>query len=176
MCYSLKIVNYGWEKRRLFVDVTASAYHVISKEVENRILRPNLIFRHTCMYKQPILTKQWNYNIFVQILYSYLRYIDRLLDVFFLLLAVTLSKLHEKSRRKDWVTEESKWRNLCEEHHFFGCTPSSLCHFLSFFFFIYSHPLPKWWTCWKTLIKMHNMHNKIDRVMSAIENSCLTRV
>ena len=131
MCYSLKIVNYGWEKRRLFVDMTASAYHVISKEVENRILRPNHIFRHTCMYKQPILTKQWNYNIFVQILYSYLRYIDRLLDVFFLLLAVTLSKF---GRRKDWVTEESKWKNLCEEHHFFGCTSSSLCYFLSFFF------------------------------------------
>ena len=26
------------------------------------------------MYKRPTLTKQWNYNIFVQILYSYFRY------------------------------------------------------------------------------------------------------
>ena len=59
------------------------------------------ILRHTCMYKQPILTKQWNYNNFVQILHSYLRYIDRLLDVIFLLLAVILSELHEIPRRKN---------------------------------------------------------------------------
>ena len=42
------------EKRRFFVRKTALMYHVISKEVENRI------FRHTFMYKQPILTKQYN--------------------------------------------------------------------------------------------------------------------
>ena len=38
-------------------------------------------------------------------IYSYLRYTDRLLDVFSLLLAVT-SKLLEKPRRKGWVTEK----------------------------------------------------------------------
>ena len=38
----------------------------------------NWIFRHTCMYKQPTLTKKWNCSIFVQILYSYFRYTDRL--------------------------------------------------------------------------------------------------
>ena len=48
-----------------------------------------------------ILTKQQNYDIFVQILHSYLRYTDRLLDLFFLLLAEILSELHEKPRRKD---------------------------------------------------------------------------
>ena len=38
----------------------------ISKEVVNtRTLKQNFIFRHICMYKQPILTKQWNYNIFI---------------------------------------------------------------------------------------------------------------
>ena len=36
------------------------------------------MFRHKCMYKQPTLTKYWNYNIFVQILYSYFRYTGRL--------------------------------------------------------------------------------------------------
>ena len=48
-----------------------------------------------------IMTKYWNHNDFVQILYSDLRYTDRPLDVFFLLLAVILSELHENSRRKD---------------------------------------------------------------------------
>ena len=53
------------------------------------------------------------------------------LDVFFLLLAVILSELHEKPRsNKDWVTEKSTYINLCERHHFFDCTPSFLCHFL----------------------------------------------
>ena len=79
-----------WEKRRFFVAV--SAYRVISKGVENFIFRHNRSFRHTCIYKQPILTKQWNY-IFVQVLHSYLRYIDKLWNVFFLLLPVILSEL-----------------------------------------------------------------------------------
>ena len=81
--------------------MTASAYRVTSKEVENRVFKYNRIFRHTSMYKQPKLTKQWNYNNFVQILYTYLRYTDKLLDVFFLLLAVILSELYENPRRKD---------------------------------------------------------------------------
>ena len=62
------------EKRRFLVYMATSAYHVISKGVENGV------FRHTCMYKRPILTKYWNYNNFVEILCSYLRYTDRLLD------------------------------------------------------------------------------------------------
>ena len=37
------------------------------------IFRRNRIFRHKCMHKQPILTKPWNYDICVQILYNYLR-------------------------------------------------------------------------------------------------------
>ena len=53
------------------------------------------------MYKKPILAKKWNYNIFVQILYSYLKYPDGLLDVFFMLLAVLLLEFHEKSKIKD---------------------------------------------------------------------------
>ena len=58
------------------------------------------IFIHTCMCEQSILTEQWNYNFLVLILYSYLRYNDRLSDVF-LLLAVILSKCYEEPRRKD---------------------------------------------------------------------------
>ena len=62
------------------------------KEVENCIFRHNRIFRLTFMYKQPKLTRKWNYNIFVQILHSSVRYTDEL----FLLLTVILSELHEK--------------------------------------------------------------------------------
>ena len=36
-------------------------------------------------------------------LYSYLRYTDKLLDVSFLLLAVILSQSHEKPRREDFM-------------------------------------------------------------------------
>ena len=45
------------KKRRFCAYIAASLYHVISKEVVNRILRQNRIFRHVCMDKQPILTK-----------------------------------------------------------------------------------------------------------------------
>ena len=45
-----------WIKRRFSKYMAARTYHVISKEVENIVFRHNRIFRHTCMYKQPILT------------------------------------------------------------------------------------------------------------------------
>ena len=52
--------NKLWdEKKRFFVYMTTLTYHIISKEVEN------CIFRHTCICKQPILTKYWNYYSFV---------------------------------------------------------------------------------------------------------------
>ena len=71
--------------------MVALAYSVILKEVENRIFRHNRI---THMYL-------WGYNILMQILHSYLRYTDRPLNMFSLLLAVILSGFHEKPRRKD---------------------------------------------------------------------------
>ena len=78
--------------------MAASAYHVMSKEKENRIFGQNFIFRHAYMYKQTILTKQWNYNIYAQILSQiYLRFFD----VLFLLVVVILSEFHETPKRKD---------------------------------------------------------------------------
>ena len=44
---------------------------------------------------------------FLQILHSFLRNNDRLLDILFLLLAVILSVLQEEPRRKDQVTVKS---------------------------------------------------------------------
>ena len=90
-----------WNERKegFFVYMAASLDHVLSKEVGNRIFRHN--FRHSCKYKQPMLTKHWNYIIFVQIFHSSLSYINRLLDVFYFLVTVTLSEFHDKPRRKD---------------------------------------------------------------------------
>ena len=91
--------------------MTASTYRVISKEEENHIFSHNWIFRDTCIYMQPTLTKKWNY-IFVQILCSYFQLfisdtlVGYFLDVLFLLLAVILSEFHKKPRRKYWVTEK----------------------------------------------------------------------
>ena len=85
-CFSLK--KRQTRQKEVFVYMAALVYHVIANEVENRIFRHNPIFRHRSMYKQPILTKQWNHNIFVEILYSCLRDTERLLGVYFSLLAV----------------------------------------------------------------------------------------
>ena len=51
-------------------------------------------------------------------------------DVLFLLLAVISSELHEKPRRKDWVTEKRAKKNLCQGHHLFDLMPSFLCQFM----------------------------------------------
>ena len=93
-----------WQKRRFLTHMATLAYHVVSKEVQNHMIRHKWIFRHTCIYKQPTLTKEWNCNIFVQVIRD--TPVGCFLDVLFLLLAVVLSELHEKPRRKDWVTEK----------------------------------------------------------------------
>ena len=134
--------------------MAALAYRVIPKEAENQIFRHNWIFRQTCVYKQPTLTKWWNYN-FVQLLYSCLRYIGRLfLDFLSFCCCNIITALWETKikKYKDWVIKESTYKNLCEGHHFFYCTPSFLCHFL---FPSSSTTLPKWCAYWMATIKTH---------------------
>ena len=67
------------------------------------------------------------------------------LDVLFLLLAGILSELHKKPRRKDWLTEKSTSKNLCEGYHLFDYTSFFLCLFVAVF--VYSLPVLKWHTC-----------------------------
>ena len=124
--------NTEWEKRRFFGYMAASAYHVISKEVENQILRHNwFLDTHVCMNNP-----HWKSSRIIILLYKYYVVISdtlvgSFLAVLFLLLAVILSELYEKPRRyKDWVTEKSTLMNLYEEHHFFHCTSSFPCLFL----------------------------------------------
>ena len=50
------------------------------------------------------------------------------LDVLYFFLAVIISELHEKPRRKDWVTEKSRYNNLCKGYHFFDSTPSFILY------------------------------------------------
>ena len=105
--------------------MAASAYHFISKETENRVFRNNRIFRHTLIYKQPILTKKGNYNNFLQILHSYLRYIDRILDVFFFLLAVILSELYQSSKKKTDLQKKLHRRICVRDITFLAARPLS---------------------------------------------------
>ena len=135
-------------KKFFFTYMAASPYHVISKEVENQIFRYNWIFRHTHVYKQPTLTKQWNYNIFVQILYSYFRYADRLFlgyTLFFarcnIIRALWETKKEQRlSCRKNYIGEfvwETSlfWLRALSSMSFFVaffvCSPSQMTYLLN---------------------------------------------
>ena len=60
--------------------------------------------------------------------------VDSFYDVLYVVLSVILPELHEKPRRKDWVTEKSAKKNLCEGHHFFSLrAPLPVSFFVAFF-------------------------------------------
>ena len=96
-----------------------SVYRVVPKEVKNYILRRNRIFRHTFC----INNSHWQSGGIIIFLCKYFIIISDILVgtflyVLFLLLAVILSGLLEKPRRnKDWVTEKSTQKNLCEWYY-----------------------------------------------------------
>ena len=120
------------EKWRFIAYMAASVSHIISEEVKNHIRRHSWIFRYTCC----INNLHWQSSGIIIFLCSHYEVISdtlvgSFLDLFFLLLTLILSGLHEKPRRnKDWVTEKSKQKNMCEEHYFCDYTPSFLCPFL----------------------------------------------
>ena len=124
--------------------MSAAAYHIISNEEENHIFRNKWIFRHTCMCKQLTLKKLWNYNIFVQILYSYFRYIHRFLLECVLFVSrcnIIRASLETKKERQSY--RKSTCKNLCEGNHFIYNTSSFLYHFFVVLF-VFSFPFPKW--------------------------------
>ena len=69
--------------------------------------------------------------------------VNSFLGAVFLLLAVILSELYDKARRKDWV----------KGYHFFDCTFSCLCLFVAFF--VYPLLVPNRRACGMTPIKIH---------------------
>ena len=88
--------------------MAASAYHVISTEVENHIFKPIEFLDTSAFINNP----HWQSSgILIFLCKYYIVVSDSLvgsfLDVLFLSLAVILSELHGKTRRKDWVTEKS---------------------------------------------------------------------
>ena len=129
-----------WEKRRYFAYMAASAYY---EEIENHIFRHNWIFRHTCMYQQPTLTTQWDYNIFEQILHIYFKYTGSL----FLRCALFVTRCN--IIRTTWETKKERfsYSKKYKEEFVWG-TSLFWLHAIfstSFFvaFFIYSLPSSK---------------------------------
>ena len=135
LCYSLKIRNYEKEKRRFssISYMACPACHIISREVENQIFRHNCIFRCTCIYKQPKMTKLWNYNILSFIQLSY-KYNNRLFDVFFLLLTALLSGFHKKQIRKINLQKKVHRKICVKDITFLAACPPFYVIFLPLFF------------------------------------------
>ena len=78
--------------------IAASAYHVISKEVENHIMDTTAFLdTHVC-----VNDPYWKSSeiIFVQILYSYLSYTDRLVDVFLVACCNIIRACWETKKKK----------------------------------------------------------------------------
>ena len=89
--------------------MTASAYHVIPKEVENHIFRYTIEFLDTNFGTN---NRHWQSSGIIILLRKYGIVISdtlvgSFLDVLFLLLVVILPESHQKLRRKDWVREKS---------------------------------------------------------------------
>ena len=128
LCYNSSIllsitspVLFTKLKEDFFAYIAASAYHVISKEVKNHVFRHNWFFRHTCMYKQPTLTK----------------FSDTVGGYFLNMLSTP---------RKNKVLVRNVRRRICERDITFW-----LHVLLSMIFFVPSFfcslPIPKWRTC-----------------------------
>ena len=88
--------------------MAASAYDIISTELQNHIFKQTEFVDTYVFINNP----HWQSSGILIFLYKYCIVISdtlvgSFLDVHFLLLAVILSELHEKPRRKDWVTEKS---------------------------------------------------------------------
>ena len=143
-------------EKNIFSYMASPVYHAISKKVKNQIFRHNWIFRHKCVYKQTALIKQWNYNILVQIFYSYFRYIGRpfLGCAVFVASCNIISFMRNQEGIKIELQKKKYKKELCERHHFFDCTPSRLYHFL---LLSSSTLLRKSRTCWLIPIKIHNI-------------------
>ena len=132
--------------------MAASAYHIIPTEIKKYFLIQNWIFRYTCC----INNTHWQIiGIIIFWCKHYIVILDTLVgsfsDVLFLLLAVILSGLDEKpKRKKKYIKEFVRKASL-----FWLRTLLSISLFVAFF--IYSLTLPKWCTCWMASIKIHNI-------------------
>ena len=95
-------------EKKIFSYLAASAYHVILKEVKNHILGRNWIFRQALCIKKP----HWQGGRIIIFLCKYYIVISdtpvgSFLNVLFLLLAVILSGLLEKTKRNKYLVTEN---------------------------------------------------------------------
>ena len=104
------------------------------------------------------MTKWWNYNILVQIVYSHLWYTGRHF------LGCALFDACCNVTRATWETKKESrlsYRKKYIEEFVWGTSLFSLHALLSMslfmLFFVYSLPLSKWRTCWMVPIKIHNI-------------------
>ena len=109
LCYLPKKVNYGIKEKKFFLHIwlfqRISLYQRRQKIISLGTIK--FLDAHVCINNSDwqssgIIIFMWKYDIVISD-----TLVDSLLDVFFLLLAVILLELHEKPRRKDWVTEKS---------------------------------------------------------------------
>ena len=88
--------------------MAASAYDIISTELQNHIFKQTEFVDTYVFINNP----HWQSSGILIFLYKYYiaisdTMVDSFLDALFLLFAVILSELHEKLRRKHWVSEKS---------------------------------------------------------------------
>ena len=123
--------------------MAAWTYHVISKEVENHILKHDWLITHLCMHKQPTLTKQWKY-FFANISYVVIpdTLVASFLDVFFINARFNIFRVSCESKKEGFSFRKKKLY-LCE-WLFWLHALLSMSSFVAVF--VYSLPLPKWRT------------------------------
>ena len=102
--------------------MTALGYHFVSIEVKDRIFRHNSSFRNLWQS----INNPSSSNIFVQIIYSYLRYTYRLVDVFSLVICCNTikasweTKMEIMSCRKTYIEEFVWGTSLFWQHTLFS--------------------------------------------------------
>ena len=97
-------------------------------------------FLDTCVFINNLLWQSSGISLFLRKYYIVIsdNLVGSFLNVFFFSLAVILSELREKLRKKDWVTGKGIQKNLCEGYYFCDFTLSFQCLFVAFF--VYSLP------------------------------------
>ena len=130
----LRWTNYGIRKLKIFCfyECFSVSRYIKGGRKLHKIAWSTITFLDNVCVNSPywkgsgiIFLCQYNISGII-ILYSYMGYIDRLLNVFFLFFTVILSEPHEKLRRKGWATEKSTYMNLSEGYHFLAVCPLSL--------------------------------------------------
>ena len=127
--------------------MAASTYYVISKEVENHILKYNWIFRDLCTYKQPTLTKQTSEIIIFLWIYTYIYKYFWYTGRPFLGCAIFVAHINIIWASCETKKEGLSYRKKCIEEFLWGTSifltvRPPFYTFVFFAFFVYSSTFP----------------------------------